>query len=185
MEGIGLTLVDLIRKMTAPLRVRIANMVARAVVRLADDSGGIQSLQLDILDGETRDGIERIQQYGLTSRPLDGAEAVVLFVDGSREHGLIVSVDDRRYRVASLEPGEVCLYNDQGAKATLKADGSIEVTAAAGQDIVLNSGSAKVSRVGDQTAGHTHTYSWTGIPGSGVTGSATDTMAEGADHVKA
>jgi phage gp45-like len=65
-----------------PLATRIANMVARALVKNVDDSLKVQILQLGVLADETREGVERIQNYGFTSVPLEGAEAVALFVGG-------------------------------------------------------------------------------------------------------
>jgi phage baseplate assembly protein V len=136
-------------KLLAPLRTRIANMIARAVVQLVDDEAKLQMLQLGVLADETRDQVERVQNYGFTCVPLRGAEAVVLFVDGRRDHGLVVAVDDRRHRMAGLQPGEVAVYNHVGASVVLKADGSVEVT---GTSIVLNGGTQPVARAGD-TAG--------------------------------
>lgn len=129
--------VDTINRMLAPLKTRIANMVARAVVQLVDDAGGIQMMQLGVLEGETRADIERMQEYGFTSVPEDGAEATVLFVGGRRDHGLVVAVDDRRYRLKGLEKGEVALYHKDGGRVHFKADGSIEVKPKAGCDVKI------------------------------------------------
>lgn len=147
-----MTALDAFNKLLAPLRTRLANMVARAVVQIAQDGGGLQVLQLGVLDGETRDGCERFQEYGFTSVPLAGAEAVVLFANGRRDHGLVVAVDDRRHRPTDLQPGEVALYHKDGARVLLKNGGSIEVTAAPGMPVVLNGGTLPVARVSD-TAG--------------------------------
>jgi phage baseplate assembly protein V len=120
---------DTMNRLLAPLRTRLANMVGRAVVSLADDSAKLQLLQLAVLDGETRSACERFQQYGLTSHPFPGAEAVVLFVGGRRDHGLVVAVDDRRYRKAGLEEGEVALYTDEGDYVLLSRGRVVEVKA--------------------------------------------------------
>jgi phage baseplate assembly protein V len=108
-------------RLLAPLARRLDNMVARAVVHLVKDSTKIQLVQLGVLDGETREGCERFQGYGFTSVPLEGAEAVVLFVGGRRDHGLVVAIDDRRYRKKDLEPGEVALYHKDGSFVLLKS----------------------------------------------------------------
>ena len=113
---------EIVNRMLAPLRNRIAHLVARAVVRIVTDGGQLQTLQIDALDGETREGVERMQSYGFTSVPLDGAEAVVLFVGGRRDHGLAVAVDDRRYRPTGLQAGEVCIYNKDGPAVLLKSN---------------------------------------------------------------
>lgn len=146
-----MTTLDAIGRLLRPLQNRVANLLARAVLRRVDDSQDLQQLQVDALDGETRDAVERFQQYGFTSVPEDGAEAAVLFVGGHRDHGIAVAVDDRRHRLKGLASGEVALYHKDGARVLLKANGSIEVTPKSGQDVVLAGGSAKVGRVGDAT----------------------------------
>lgn len=117
-------------RLLRPLRTRVINMVARAVISLVDDAKKMQLVQIDVLDGETRADVERVQNYGFTSVPLKGAEAAVMFVGGRRDHGLVVAVDDRRYRLTGLQDGEVAIYTDQGDKIVIKRGGDIEVTAA-------------------------------------------------------
>ena len=158
-------------KLLAPLRNRIANMVARAVVQLVDDGEGLQVVQLSVLDGETRDGLERVQNYGFTSRPKAGAEAAVVFVGGRRDHGLVVAVDDRRYRLKGLADGEVAVYSETGSSVVLKADGTIQVDAQgavninsdAMSDVTLNGGSLKVARVSDALQGTAGPYPIAGV----------------------
>lgn len=139
-------------RLLRPLKTRIANLVSRAVVQLVDDSQRMQLLQLGVLDDESREDVERFQNYGFTSVPRDGAEAVVLFVGGKREHGLAIAVDDRRYRITNLNPGEVAVYSDAGSSVVFKASGNIEITAAGAANVVLNGGVLNVARDGD-TAG--------------------------------
>jgi len=138
-------------RLLQPLNRRILDVVARAVVKRLDDSKRVQLAQLGILDGETRDAVERFQNYGFTSVPLEGAEAVVLSVGGHRDHCLVVAVDDRRHRLRDLEPGEVAVFHKDGARVHLKADGTLAATPKSGSDVVLAEGSAKVARVGDST----------------------------------
>lgn len=135
--------------MIAPVQRRVANLVGRGVVRSTDDAKNMQLSQVALLDGEVRDEIERFQQYGFTSNPKDGAEAVVLFVGGRRDHGLAIQVDDRRYRIKNLESGGVAVYNDSGAKIVLRANGDIEVTPKAGKKLKI---SADVDVTGTLTA---------------------------------
>lgn len=115
----------------APLRTRVVNMVARAVVKAIDDEKKIQLLQIAVLKDELRADVERIQNYGFTSHPKTGAEAAVIFVGGSRDHGLVIAVDDRRYRL-HLESGEVAMYDHTGSKIVMKTNGDIEATPSSG-----------------------------------------------------
>jgi phage baseplate assembly protein V len=110
------------------LNNRVMLTVARAVVSLVDDTTKLQSLQLKLLRREIRENVERFQNYGFTGKPHAGAEAVVVFVGGNRDHGLCIAVDDRRYRVKGLEDGEVAIYTDEGDTIVLKRNRVIEVT---------------------------------------------------------
>lgn len=111
------------------LRRRVQMMLARGVVALADDSTQAQSLQIDLLADETHEGVERFCDYGFSSVPLAGAEAIVAFVGGLRSHGIAIKVEDRRYRPRDLEAGEVTLYDDQGQRVHLTRDGLLIVSA--------------------------------------------------------
>jgi phage baseplate assembly protein V len=115
------------RAMLAPLGRAVSMMVARGVVRLVTDEKARQLLQVEVLKGELRDGVERMQDYGFTSHPL-GGDVVLVCTGGSREQAIAIVVDDRRYRIA-LEPGEVALYDDQGQSVRLMRDGVVHVVA--------------------------------------------------------
>lgn len=112
-----------------PLAQRLQLMIGRAVVLLVNDNTRLQELQVSLLADEVRDQAERFQNYGFTSHPLPGAEAVAASVAGSRDHVVVIAVDDRRYRLRALQPGEVAIYSDEGDKVVIKRGGVIEVTA--------------------------------------------------------
>lgn len=161
-------LIELCSKMVAPVARRVANLVGRGVVSASDDSTKMQLLKVSLLDGEVRDEVERFQSYGFTSNPPAGAEAVVVFVGGRRDHGLAIQVDDRRYRIKSLESGSVAVYNDTGAKIVLRASGDIEITPKAGQTLKIASNvevtgtlTASVDVVGGGKHLKTHTHTMT------------------------
>jgi phage gp45-like len=172
---VGSDLLRSVERMLRPVSVRVANLVARAVVKLVDDSTKVQLLQLGVLSDETRDGIERFQNYGFTSVPVDGSEAVVLFVGGRRDHGVALAVDDRRYRLRNLESGAVAVYNRAGSSIVMRDNGDVEITSASG--VVTVAGDVEVT--GDVTADgvslktHAHgpgTYSNSGGAVAGTSG---------------
>lgn len=107
-------LAEQIRQIMAPVEGRVRLMIGRGVVNRSDDAARVQALQIDLLSEETHDGVERMQDYGFTSVPHAGAEAVVACVGGLRSHGIAIAVADRRYRLRGLQAGEVALYDDLG-----------------------------------------------------------------------
>lgn len=121
-------LVSIIDKLLAPVRRRVRLMISRAILAGINDGTGIQLVQVKLLDGEVRDGVERMQNYGFTSVPLGGAEGVMACVSGDRDHGIVIAVDDRRYRIKGRQPGEVALYSDEGDSIILKRGRVMEVT---------------------------------------------------------
>lgn len=123
-----------VQRLTAPLARRVRLMVARGVIELVDDSLKLQAVQLTTHADDVDDGIERFQQYGFTSHPEPGAEAVVLAVGGSCGHRVVTNVDDRRYRPKDLEEGEVALYNRDGILVCLDKDGILNLAAKAASD---------------------------------------------------
>lgn len=118
-------MLDLIEKLTADAKGRVRLMVGRCILRAINDSGSVQVVQAQLLADEVQDDVERIQQYGYTSVPLSGAEGVVVFVGGNRDHGIVIATEDRRYRLKGLAGGEVAIYDDQGQAVHLTRSGIV------------------------------------------------------------
>ncbi len=129
-------LIKAVKKLTKPVADRAALAIARAILRVIDDSLPIQAVQIDLLSGETRDKVERLQEYGFTSVPLPGCRGIALFVGGDRSHGAVVATEDNRYRKKDLEGGEVAIYTDEGDYVYFKRGRIIEIKAANG--VVVN-----------------------------------------------
>jgi phage gp45-like len=140
--------------------------------------------------------VQRIEPWGLRSRALvNNLYGLVVRVLGGGSNPALVGLSAPGYGPDDLEAGETALYcMADGTVVKLTKVGKIEIDAAGGQDIVFNGGTARVSRVGDATAGHLHAAGTLMCPNTGTgnpvaitgsTASATDTMAEGAANVKA
>lgn len=114
----------------APLRNRVINMVTRAVVNLVDDSHKLQEVRVSGVEDDILEDVERFQNYGFTSVPKDGAEAIVLRLGGRGDHPVVIAVDDRRFRIGNLESGEVAVYTDQGDSIVIRRGGTVEITSA-------------------------------------------------------
>jgi phage baseplate assembly protein V len=152
-----------INKLLDPVRRQIRNSIARGVLTLINDATALQRVQVRMMAFPQPDGsmgaevsadIEVMAHYGLTSVPWPGAEAAYVSVGGVRAHGLVIAVDDRRYRLTGLETGEVALYDDLGQVVHLTRTGinvtspfNITVTAGqtlrlAGNDVVVHAKTA-------------------------------------------
>lgn len=134
---------DALRRAVEPIRARIRLIVARGrLTAAADDSQPCQTIDADLLAGESRTGIQRVQQYGFSARPPAGAEALVVAVGGQRDHLVAVAVDDRAARPRDLAEGECCLWTpDHGRRVHCRADGQIDIGRAPEDFVAL---SAKV-----------------------------------------
>jgi len=85
--------------------------------------GAVKRFSASGRTGESFTSREYMQHYGFSSRPLEGAEAI-LIQDGN--HIVMIASEDRRYRIG-LESGEVCLYTDEGDQIRLKRDKEIYI----------------------------------------------------------
>jgi phage baseplate assembly protein V len=138
-----------VRRLLVPVHRRIRNLTARGTVQLSDASKLLQSLQITLLKDEVLDNVEHFEPLGLTSRPKQGAEVLVLCPGGNRSSAIAVMVSDRRIRIKDLAEGEVAIYDDAGNLIQLKQDGTIAVTSSTSVDVtapnVTMSGNLTVS----------------------------------------
>lgn len=96
-------------------------MVVKSLIQSADDSGELQVLKISMLKDEVKDEITRVQEYGFTSRPPKGAEAIVLCVNGNRENSIVIATDSSKFRPKDLAEGDSVMYNKNGV--TIRLDG--------------------------------------------------------------
>lgn len=130
-------MLDYLRNQLADLRRNLRNLAARGVISLINDSGGRQVVQVRLAGGELADGVERFQNFGLSSHAPLGSEAVLVALGGDRSHLVALAVEDRASRPKGLLEGETQLYSAFEAKVYLAADGSLYIDNGKGASIVL------------------------------------------------
>lgn len=118
----------MIDKMLAPIRRRITGMLTRALVTGIDDALQRQNLQVQLHANESCDNIERFQNYGTSSYPPEGSEAVVVALGGNLGNLVAVAVEDKKYRPKGAV-GDVFLYHKDGHQIKLTKDGKIVISA--------------------------------------------------------
>ena len=132
-----------LRRLLDPIRRKLRLIFSRSIVVVVRDDEGLQILQVKGLPGEVLDGIERFQNYGFTSVPLVGAEAILGFIGGARSHGVGVAVDDRRHRKKGMAFGEVAVHTDEGDSIHFKRGKIIAVTS--GTEVDVNAPTIKLT----------------------------------------
>ncbi|MBB4863357.1 phage baseplate assembly protein V [Pseudomonas nitritireducens] len=106
-------------------------------VTFSDDSRGAQVLQVKLNDAETRDGTPRLAEFGLTSRPPEGSDVVLVFLGGDRSKGIVIATGHQATRPKGLLVGETMLYDQWGKSIHLTQDGGI-VVEAQGAPVTVN-----------------------------------------------
>ncbi|TAN56253.1 MAG: hypothetical protein EPN20_19050 [Magnetospirillum sp.] len=124
-----------------PIRDRLAMVVGRGVLAALEADGGLMKASVVGIDDEVLGDRDYVLDYGVSTRPLPGAEALMLFLAGLRSNGVVVRLFDRRYTLM-LEYGEVALHDDLGQKVHLTRTGIVatsplNITVAAGETQVL------------------------------------------------
>jgi len=157
-------MIDVLLQQVRDAKRRVQMAIGRCVLSAIDDTTLAQTVQLQLLEGEVADTVERFQQYGFTSVPHSGAEGVMVSVGGLRSHGIVVAVEDRRYRLKGLAAGEVAIYDDQGQQVVLKRD---QVLISSTNKIVVHS-DAEIDFTGPKAVISTAEVDLGGTGGQGV-----------------
>lgn len=125
-------------------------VVGRGRVKSADDTGNVQILQVQLSPKELAN-LRRLAEFGFTSLPMDGADAVAVFVGGDRSNGVIIATGDQHYRFKLGAPGEVAIYDAFGKSIWLKKDGGVVLEAAGADVAVTNAADVTVQASGTVT----------------------------------
>lgn len=149
---------------------------------------GADKVQVQVLDKETLENIDRVEPYGYSYRAKPGSRAYLQFPAGDRSYGVALIIGDKRYQL-ELQEGEVAMHDDEGNHVLMKRGGIIEAKAAtkviAQTPLFETSGDAKIGGklvvlggldiTGTATANgknisesHTHTSTLPGTPTSDV-----------------
>lgn len=122
------------KRVIEAIKRKIYLIIGRAILTAVNNTEGTQKIQVKGLSGETITDIERFEEYGLTTMPLTDseAEAVIGFINGNRDLGIVLCIHDRSKRPTDLNIGDVCLYhytdNNSKYRIQLKDAGLLEVT---------------------------------------------------------
>lgn len=136
------TIRDAIAREVAPLRARLRGLAVRGLVKVLDDSAGLQRAQVSCTADEVSDGVEVVTPPGLTARP-STAEALVISVGGNPQHRLALLFDRTTRYKGELAVGEAALHMGHGDQLVLlKANGDVVVVPQAAAKVLLGGAAA-------------------------------------------
>lgn len=167
------TLEDVVKRAVAPLQARVRGLVVRGLVKVLNDSGGLQRAQVSCTADEVSDDVEVITPPGITARP-SSAEALVLSVGGNQAHRVALLFDRTTRYKDELAVGEVALHMGHGDQLVLlKANGNVVVVPSVAAKVLLGDAAAskRVALAEDVTARldalKTAINAWTPVPNDG------------------
>jgi phage baseplate assembly protein V len=141
---------------------RVLNAVGCGRVKTGNDSGNVQMLQVQLSTNEIKDNTPRLAEFGFTSMPPAGSDAIILFIGSDRSQGAVIATGHQASRPKGLQPGEAMLYNQFGMSIYLTQAG-----------IVIDGGGHPVTVIGDVIAdgislkNHVHSGVSTGLSNTG------------------
>lgn len=104
---------------------RVMSALARGLVKVVNDSAGIQIMQVKFNPLQTIDNLPRCAEYGFTSNPPEDSDAVVAFAGGDRSNGVVIATGNAKYRMKQLATGEVAIHDNIGQSVYLTASGIV------------------------------------------------------------
>lgn len=109
---------------------RIILATGRGILKSVNDKAKRQFTQITALNGEVKNNVERIQNYGVTSHPPKQSQVLFVCMGGNRDHPVVLAAEDLASRPKDLKEGEVCIYTDEGDKITLSRGRKIDIETA-------------------------------------------------------
>ena len=123
-------MLNIISRALGPIKKQLRLTTSRVTLNRTDEKGLLIS-QVEGLEGETLENVERLENYGFAGRPPAGSEGVMLAVGGSRDHPVMVGLEHREHR-PELADGESALYSMFKQLIHLDKEGNIVFTAPKG-----------------------------------------------------
>ena len=118
-----------IDRLLTPIKNKIFRIVGRGILEKVKSSEKTQMIQITGLKDEVVTDIEWLQTYGYTCYPkvTNTAEALIAYLNGNRDQGIAIAVHDREKRPTDLASGEVCIYDHNDNRITIKQNDDIHI----------------------------------------------------------
>lgn len=176
--------IESFRERTSRAVLALGGMIRRLVVGKADAKGFWQLFGYEDAEGnvETFPSVEAFQHVGFKSRPKKGAEVILVQIGGESGNPITIASRDRSIEF-DLAEDETAVFNGV-SRVHLKADGTIELVAKAGQEVKITDGSGTPKFLVTKDAYEVHTHpdpssGSTGVPNNGGSASSYTSVLRG------
>lgn len=136
-----------LQRLMSPIITRVRRMCLGAIIRSVNDDGDLQRMQVESIGHSVYDNVERFGQFGFTSNPPAGLDAIIIERTGKH---IVVAVGDRKYRIKNLEPGDAAVYDIRGQKIILNETG-IAATDAFGNNAKMDGSGITLTDINGNT----------------------------------
>lgn len=108
-------LINFFKRSIAPIKRQIRTMVVRGIIKIVEEDKKIQKVQIDTYEDETREDVERFNDFGFKSYPPVGTEAIMLSISGNNEHMAVIATENREIlkELPDLEEGDCIIYTKE------------------------------------------------------------------------
>ena len=180
---------EILNRILAPIRTKIMHVVSRVVLSALDNTGKTLRGKFVLYGSDIYTGLDILQNYGFESMP-DAADedniAILHSIGGSIAMGATTGIHNRKHRPKTLQAGEAVMYSKYGQSVLFKNDGSVIITPAAGQAVLLNGTGGNPIMLDTIIAkfnAHTHEYVAPLVPSGAQPGISTAAnVGSGASH---
>jgi phage gp45-like len=116
--------VAMLERQLAAMMQRRGTPFALARSTLAvNDTGPVQTVQLQLDALSVRDNVPMLYGYGVTGSPPISADFHVAFLDNDRSKAVAIANGHQTYRLRGLGTGDAALYDNRGAYVWLTSAG--------------------------------------------------------------
>ena len=123
-------IISLFSRLIKPRDDRLNNLSRLGKV-LMMKAGNTQSAQVQTANNEIADNVKFIEAYGLTAKPKQNSECILLNIQGNPGNVVALVIGNRELRFKALNDGEVAMYDDSGNLLHFKNGGVIDFKAPA------------------------------------------------------
>ncbi len=108
------------KRFLTPILARIRRVILGAKIESTDDATPLQQMKVQTLGRAVYDKVEVFGQFGFTSRPPNGSDAIIVERNGKY---IVIAVGDRQHRIRNIESGDSVVYDVRGQTIILNKSG--------------------------------------------------------------